>query len=317
MTKSKRIAVLYGGWSAEREVSLVTGAAVDKALRAAGYDVTLIDVKRDLAALVDALSPAPDAVFNALHGRGGEDGTVQAVLDFMQIPYTHSGVAASALAMDKPRAKAVLAAHGVLSPKGMVVTAADLKNGEPMERPYVIKPVNEGSSVGVHIVREGENALPHEKGGWDDAEELLVEEFIKGRELTVAVMSPDQGAANDASPRALAVTDIVHEVDFYDYDAKYVAGGSRHIIPADIPGDIYAAALAAAVSAHENLGCAGVTRSDFRWDPDKGGAGLYYLETNTQPGLTPTSLVPEQAAHAGMSFEELVSWMVENAQCHS
>ncbi len=309
---SASIAVLMGGMSAEREVSLNSGKACAAALRDKGYEVSEIDVSRDMAALVKALSPKPDAVFNALHGRWGEDGCIQGLLELLQIPYTHSGVLASALAMDKQMAKTVVATAGVTSPEGLVIKARDLGDTDPMPRPYVVKPVREGSSVGVRIVREGDNQPPIDVHGWEPETELLVEPFIAGRELTVSVMGD----------RALAVTEIRPLGEgFYDYDAKYSEDSqvaAVHVLPAEVPEEIYEGAMAASLAAHQALGCRGVSRSDFRYD-DTGAApgSLYYLETNTQPGMTSTSLVPEQARYLGMSFPDLCAWMVENAACDS
>jgi D-alanine-D-alanine ligase len=304
-----RVAVLYGGMSAEREVSLSTGRQVIAALRKAGYEVTPIEVKDDLAAVLRALDPRPDAVFNALHGRFGEDGAIQGVLDWLGIPYTHSGVRASALAMDKAAARAVFAAAGLPVARGQVVDIAALEHNDPMPLPYVIKPVNEGSSVGVEIMREGGNRRAAVAASWTYGPTALVEEFIPGRELTVAVMGE----------RALAVTEITAaNGDFYDYEAKYAEGGSRHVIPAPVHPEIYSRAMDVALAAHRALGCRGATRSDFRYDDTRGEPGrLVLLEVNTQPGLTPTSLLPEQAAHLGMSFPQLCAWMVENAACRA
>ena len=301
----KRVAVLMGGPSAEREVSLVSGKACADALRAEGYDVTAIDVGRDVAALIAALEPRPDAVFNALHGRWGEDGCVQGVLNLMGIPYTHSGLLASALAMDKPMAKRVFAAAGLRCPGGRLITREEFAKGEPMARPYVMKPYNEGSSVGVRIVRQGDNIPP--ASSWSYGSAALVEPYIAGRELTVAVMGD----------RPLAVTELRSKTNFYDYEAKYTDGITQHLVPAPIPPKVYDAALAMALGAHQALGCRGVSRSDFRYDDTQGGGPeqLYLLEVNTQPGMTPLSLAPEQAKHVGISFGALVSWMVENAQC--
>lgn len=310
--RKKTVAVLLGGWSAEREVSLVSGKACAKALKEAGYTVKEIDVSRDLKKLAAELDPLPDVVFNALHGRGGEDGCIQGVLDMLGVPYTHSGRLASALAMDKQRTKEVLSTKGIRSPKGIVVTLEQAAGGKTLPPPYVAKPVCEGSSVGVYIIRPGDNRNPFTPQNWAHGDGILIEEYIPGRELTVAVMS----AANEQT-RALAVTEIIPRTEFYDYEAKYATGGSVHEIPAKIPAEIEKEVCRMAVVAHETLGCSGISRSDFRYDPEKPGTqGLYFLETNTQPGMTPTSLVPEQAAHMGMSFAELVSWMVENAQCH-
>jgi len=299
------VAVLMGGWSAEREVSLVSGAAVCRALEARGYRVTAVDVQRDLEGLLKALTPKPDVVFNALHGRGGEDGTVQGVLEFLGVPYTHSGVMASAIAMDKPATKDILRAHGVRSPQGKVVRAATLATEDPLPRPYVAKPTNEGSTVGVRIVRQNDNNPPEDEG-LSAEREVLVEEYIPGRDLTVSVMGD----------RALTVTEIKAHSGFYDYTAKYTEGHAVHIVPAEIPEAVARLAMDYARIAHRVLGCTGVTRSDFRWDDTKPGTdGLYFLEINTQPGMTPLSLVPEQAAYCGTSFEELVVWMVEHARC--
>ncbi len=308
---SKRIAVLMGGISAEREVSLVSGKACVEALREAGYQVTGIEVGRDIGALIAALDPAPDVVFNALHGRWGEDGCVQGLLELLHVPYTHSGVMASAMAMDKVVAKRVVAAVGVTSPQGLVIRRDELREREPIPRPYVIKPPNEGSSVGVRIVRETDNRPAVDDTAWEFGDEVLIEPFIPGRELTVAVMGD----------RALAVTEIQAKVGFYDYDAKYTDGRAVHIVPAEIGPKATQAALDGALAAHQALGCRGVSRSDFRYDDtrvENGAMGeLYWLEVNTQPGMTPLSLVPEQAAHLGISFPEICAWMVENAACDS
>jgi D-alanine-D-alanine ligase len=291
-----------GGWSSERAVSLVSGAAVAEALADAGYQVTAIDVQRDPADLVARLRPQPDVVFNALHGRYGEDGCIQGLLDLLAIPYTHSGLLASALAMNKPMAKRLFGAAGIpVARHVMVAPAALATGGDPLPRPYVIKPPCEGSSVGVHIVRNGADlaTLAQELSGLGS--DLMVEAYVPGRELTVAVMGD----------RALAVTEITTERGFYDYDAKYQAGGSRHVLPAQIAPALYDQALAHALAAHRALGCRGVSRADFRFD----GEQLVILEVNTQPGMTPTSLVPEQAVYAGLSFRDLVAWMVEHAEC--
>jgi len=299
-SRASRVAVLKGGLSAEREVSLVSGRECAGALRRAGYQVSEIDAGRDLAARLDAV--APDVAFNALHGRWGEDGCVQGLLEWRGLPYTHSGVLASALAMDKARARAVYAAHGLPVAEGRLCARAEIVAGHPMDPPYVVKPNNEGSSVGVHVVAEGANRPP--ALGPDDPETLLVERFVPGRELTVSVMGE----------RALAVTDIVTE-GWYDYGAKYRAGGSRHVVPAEIPGGVAEACLTHALAAHRALGCRGLSRTDFRWDEGLGIDGLILLETNTQPGMTPTSLAPEQAARCGIGFEALCVWLVEDASC--
>lgn len=295
----KSVAVLMGGASAERAVSLVSGAAVANGLAEAGYRVSTIDPGGDVAAMIAALTPAPDAVFNALHGRYGEDGCVQGILNMLRIPYTHSGLLASALAMHKAMAKQLFADAGIACAEHRIVSAAELAKGDVLPRPYVLKPLNEGSSVGVRIVRPGD-PVPTAADDWAAGAEVMVERFIPGRELTVAVMGD----------RALAVTEIATDRGFYDYDAKYAAGGSTHVIPAQVPAKVYDQALALAVAAHQALGCRGVSRADFRLDGDR----LFILEVNTQPGMTPTSLLPEQAAHAGISFKDLVSWIVEQAE---
>ena len=303
--KYQKVAVIKGGWSPEREVSLNSGAAAAEALREAGYDVFEIDAARDLA---QRLAEAkPDAVFNALHGQWGEDGCVQGLLEVMGLPYTHSGVLASSLAMDKQRAKAVFEDNGIPSPPGKVVTRAEAAGGDVMPAPYVVKPNAQGSSVGVFIIRAGDNRPPAELTSkqWSLGEEVLVERFISGRELTVAVMGD----------RALCVTEITTSLAFYDYEAKYAAGGSSHILPADLPAAVTERCLGLALRAHNALGCKGLSRADFRYDEKDDGDGLYCLEVNTQPGLTATSLAPEQAAHLGISFTELCAWMVEDAAC--
>ncbi len=303
---SKRVAVLMGGRSAEREVSLVSGAACVEGLRQKGYDAFGVDVGTDMDDLLRALEPRPDAVFNALHGRFGEDGRIQGLLDLLGLPYTHSGVLASALAMDKPLAKQVFAAVGLKSPEGKVLPVDALLKGDPFPRPYVAKPAAEGSSVGVRIVRNGDNLPPLGSEHWPFGSEVLVERYIPGRELTVAVMGE----------RALGVTELRPHAGFYDYEAKYTAGKTDHLIPAPVPDAVAEAAKSMALAAHAVLGCRGVTRSDFRYDDSRPGVdGLYLLEINTQPGMTPLSLVPEQAAYCGISFPDLVAWMVENAAC--
>ncbi|MEQ9681528.1 MAG: D-alanine--D-alanine ligase, partial [Rhodospirillales bacterium] len=281
--------------------SLVSGAACAKALQDAGYQVTTIDVQRDVGALITRLYPRPDAVFNALHGRFGEDGCIQGLLDILGIPYTHSGLLASAVAMDKPMAKRLFQAAGIPVADHVVTTIEAARAKEPMARPYVAKPMNEGSSVGVHIVREGDNEPPFEGSGWSYGELVMIERYIPGRELTVSVMGG----------KALAVTEITTARGFYDYDAKYVNGGSIHVIPAEVDKGVYDQAMDLSERAFTAIGCRGVARTDFRYDGDT----LYMLEINTQPGMTPTSLVPEQAAHAGLSFQDLVVWMVEQAEC--
>ncbi len=302
-----RVAVLYGGISAEREVSLASGTQVIAALRSAGFTVQPIEVGPDLAAVITALQSKPDVVFNALHGRFGEDGVIQGVLDWLALPYTHSGVRASALAMDKVAAKAAFAAAGLPVPRGRVVNREELAEHDPLPLPYVVKPINEGSSVGVEIIRQGDNRRTEVARAWRFGHAALVEEYIPGRELTVGVMGE----------RALAVTEIFADAGvFYDYDLKYADGGSRHIIPARVHPDTYARALDIAAAAHRTIGCRGASRCDFRYDDTSGEPGrLVLLEINTQPGLTPTSLLPEQAAHHGIDFPQLCTWMVENASC--
>ncbi len=298
----RHVAVLMGGWSAEREVSLVSGEAAAAALRQRGYQVSALDVGRDLAARLAELRP--DVVFNALHGRGGEDGTVQGLLDIMGIPYSHSGLLASALAMNKAMAKRLFESAGLRCPESRLTTVEALRSGEPpLPVPYVVKPNQEGSSVGVRIVRDpGEPAI--DRNDWPYGSEVLVERYIPGRELTVGVLGD----------RPLAVTEIVHAHGFFDYHAKYTANEAQHLIPAPLPRELYERALDQALRAHRALGCRGVTRSDFRLDPDDPD-GLYLLELNTQPGMTPISLVPEQAAHVGIGFADLVHQLVEEARC--
>ena len=299
------VAVLMGGLSTERDVSLVSGTECVKALEGAGYRVTQVDAGRDLAAVLVALKP--DVALNCLHGAWGEDGTVQGILETLQIPYTHSGVLASALAMDKTKAKAVLAAARIKVPGGGLADRLTAGRDHILPLPYVVKPNAQGSSVGTFIVREGANCPPAAllDDDWSFGEQVLVEPFIAGRELTVAVMGEAKG------PRALAVTEIVAATGFYDYEAKYQEGGSRHIVPADLPADIARQALRMAEQAHTALGCRGISRSDFRYDADRD--GLVLLEVNTQPGMTPLSLAPEQAAYAGMDFTALVRWLVDDA----
>ncbi len=300
------VAVLMGGRSAERDVSLSTGRGCAAALREAGYGVAEIDADVDLARRLSDLRP--DVVFNALHGRWGEDGVVQGMLEWLRIPYTHSGVLASALAMDKNRTKAVYAAAGLPVVAHVMASADDVRAAHAMAPPYVVKPNNEGSSVGVYLVNEAANGPP--ALGPEMPQTVMVEAFVPGRELTTTVM----GASGDAPARALGVTDIITD-GWYDYDAKYAPGGSRHECPANVPDEIAAACNAYAIRAHEALGCRGVSRTDFRWDDRRGLDGLVLLETNTQPGMTPTSLSPEQAASQGISFPEFCAWMVEDASC--
>lgn len=299
-TAGSRVAVLMGGLSAEREVSLSSGRECAKALREAGYDVVELDAGRDLAVRLAEIKP--EVVFNALHGRWGEDGCVQGMLEWLAIPYTHSGVLASALAMDKSAAKAAYAAAGLPVVQSVLASRDEVAAAHVLPPPYVVKPNNEGSSVGVYIVHPGANAP---RLAETMPETVMVETYAPGRELTVAVMGD----------RALAVTDIITS-GWYDYDAKYKTGGSRHEIPAKLPKDINDACLDYAVRAHRALGCRGLSRTDFRWDEARGLAGLILLETNTQPGMTPTSLAPEQAAHCGISFPELCAWIVRDASCN-
>lgn len=306
MTAKKHVALLMGGWSAEREVSLVSGAGCAKALRAAGYRVSEIDVGRDIAEVLARLRP--DVAFNALHGRYGEDGVIQGLLEILNIPYTHSGVMASALAMDKPMARRLFASDGLRVADGLVLTRAAamaLRGEDPMPRPYVLKPINEGSSVGVRIVMPGDN-YAIEAEGWSFGDAVLIERYIAGREIQVAVMGD----------RALGAVEIRPKGQFYDYEAKYTAGKAEHLMPAPLPPDVYARALDVALRAHRVLGCRGVSRTDLRYNDVPGGDGEFYvLEVNTQPGMTPLSLVPEIAAHVGISYVDLVSWLVEDASC--
>ena len=302
----KRVAVLLGGRSAEREVSLTSGHGCAKALREEGFDVVEIDpLASDLAAQINAAGP--DVVFNALHGRWGEDGSVQGLLELLAIPYTHSGILASALAMHKQRAKDVFRAAGLPLVKSIVADRRAAAAGHLMEPPYVVKPVNEGSSVGVFIIRKGDNRPPAALGShqWTLSDEMMIEEFVPGRELTVAVMGTS----------ALAVTEISTNLEFYDYEAKYAPGGSIHTLPAKIPAAVAEEAMRLAERAHMALGCRGVSRCDFRYDDTAGKQRLVVLEVNTQPGMTPTSLVPEQAALNGMSYRALCRWIVEDASC--
>jgi D-alanine-D-alanine ligase len=299
------VAVLMGGWSSEREVSLMSGGGVADALESNGHRVTRIDMGRDVAQhLAEA---APDVVFNALHGTPGEDGSVQGLMDLMGLKYTHSGLETSVIAIDKELTKAVLVPHGIRMPAGTIVASESLYERDPIARPYVVKPVNEGSSVGVAIVMTGGNYGDpigrDSEGPWRHFERLLVEPFIRGRELTVAVLGDE----------ALAVTELQPKSGFYDYDAKYTDGLTQHVCPAAIPTQITEAAMAMALEAHRRLGCRGCSRSDFRWDDEKGEDGLYLLEVNTQPGMTPLSLVPEQAKYRGLSYAELVQRIVEEA----
>ncbi|WP_425064617.1 D-alanine--D-alanine ligase [Reyranella sp.] len=305
----KRVAVLMGGWSPEREVSLVSGKACAEGLREGGHEVIEYDVQRDLRALVDFLRPAagggPDVVFNALHGRYGEDGCIQGVLEIMRVPYTHSGVLASAIAMDKPLARHIFASLGLRVADGKVIERRSLAAGDPMPRPYVVKPIDQGSSIGVHIVREGDNLAAVEAAEATFGERVLIEKFVPGRELTVAVMGD----------KPVAVTELRPRTRFYDYEAKYTDGITEHLVPAPIPEDVYEAAKQWAFAAYQEFGCSGLARADFRWDDSKPGtSGLVILELNTQPGMTPLSLAPEQAKWAGISWSQLMTWMVEHAR---
>lgn len=302
---SLHIAVLMGGWSNERAVSLMSGKGIAEALESLGHRVTRVDMDRDVAArLAEA---KPDLVFNALHGTPGEDGTVQGMLDLMGLKYTHSGLVTSVIAIDKVLTKQALVPHGIPMPGGRIVETKTLYAGDPLPRPYVLKPVNEGSSVGVAIVTDAGNygnpISPDAKGPWQEFDELLAEPFIRGRELTSAVLGDE----------ALGVTELKPKSGFYDYDAKYTDGMTDHIFPADIPDEITQACMALALRAHRLLGCKGASRSDFRWDDERGVDGLFLLEVNTQPGMTPLSLVPEQAKHRGISYAQLVQRIVDEA----
>ncbi len=297
------VAVLMGGWSAEREVSLDSGKACVQALERCGYQVTAVDVERNIASVLETLRP--DVCFNALHGRYGEDGLIQGVLEILAIPYTHSGVLASSLAMDKPAAKKQFSAAGLRCADGRIFSRQEVLDGATYPRPFVIKPLNEGSSVGVTIILENENRNLQDIP-WTFGNEVLIETYIPGREIQVAVMG-DQ---------ALGAVEIKPLGRFYDFEAKYTEGKAEHLMPAPLPKDRYEEVLEMALTAHKVLGCRGVSRSDFRLDDDgDGGGDFYILETNTQPGMTELSLVPEIAGHAGISFEELVRWMVEDASC--
>lgn len=297
----KHVAVLMGGISAEREVSLNSGAACAQALEDLGYQVSRVDVGADIAEVLKKLKP--DCAFNALHGRFGEDGCIQGMLELLKIPYTHSGVLASALGMDKPMAKKVFEAEGLRCAEGKVVSKAEVIAGDVLPRPYVIKPMNEGSSVGVYIMLENENTFFDEKN-WPFGEEVLVERYIPGREIQVAVLDDKALGAIEIRPRGR----------FYDYEAKYTDGKAEHLMPAPIPQEDYDVVMELAVRAHKALGCSGLTRSDFRYDDTSGKGEFYLLEVNTQPGMTKLSLSPEIAAHAGISFNELVKHLIESAR---
>ncbi len=305
MSTSLHIVVLMGGWSAEREVSLMSGNGVADALERKGYRVTRIDMGRDIG--VRLAEAKPDIVFNALHGTPGEDGTVQGLMDLMGLKYTHSNMATSVISIDKCLTKMLLTPNGINMPGGYIVSTESLYAADPLPRPYVLKPVNEGSSVGVAIVTEGSNygkpISRAARGPWQEFDALLAEPFIKGRELTVAVFGG----------KALAVTELVTKTGFYDFDAKYTDGLTTHICPAQITDDIAQKMMDMALKAHQILGCKGASRADFRWDDEQGAAGIFLLEVNTQPGMTPFSLVPEQARYVGMSYDDLVEAMVKEA----
>ena len=306
------VAVLMGGWANERPVSLMSGNGVADALEERGHRVTRIDLDRDIAARLTEAKP--DVVFNALHGVPGEDGTVQGMMDLMGIPYTHSGMVTSVIAIDKELTKQALVPHGIPMPGGRIVRSEDLHTADPLARPYVLKPVNEGSSVGVAIVTDESNCgnpiRRDAAGPWQEFASLLAEPYIRGRELTAAVM----GAGDKA--RALLVTELVPKSGFYDFDAKYTDGMTEHVCPAQIPDNIARLCCEYALAAHRRLGCRGVSRSDFRWDDERGEDGLFLLETNTQPGMTPLSLVPEQARACGISYGELVELIIADALEH-
>ncbi|MDT9013132.1 MAG: hypothetical protein RL671_1207 [Pseudomonadota bacterium] len=299
------VAVLMGGWSNERPVSLMSGEGVAKALEERGHQVTRIDMDRDVASRLAAAKP--DVVFNALHGTPGEDGSVQGLMDLMGLTYTHSGMVSSVIAIDKELTKQALVPHGIPMPGGRIVPVAEIFQKDPLERPYVLKPVNEGSSVGVAIVMAdgnyGNPISPDAKGPWQEFDQLLAEPYIRGRELTTAVLGD----------RALMVTELRPKSGFYDFDAKYTEGMTEHVCPADIPDEITQACLDLALRCHQLLGCKGCSRTDFRWDDERGVEGLFVLETNTQPGMTPLSLVPEQARHLGIEYGELVEMIIAEA----
>jgi len=306
MDKSLHVVVLMGGWSKEREVSLTSGAGIAAALRERGWsNVTELDMDRDVALRLAELKP--DVVFNALHGTPGEDGTVQGMMDLMGFKYTHSGLETSVIAIDKELTKMVLVPHGIRMPAGRIIESESVYSGDPMPRPYVLKPINEGSSVGVAIVTaDGNYGNPIGRdvpGPWHEFDELLAEPFIKGRELTVAVLNDEP----------LAVTELKIDSGFYDYEHKYTDGRTLHVCPAEVPDDIARSMMDMAAKAHRLLGCKGASRSDFRWDDEQGEAGVYLLEVNTQPGMTPLSLVPEQAKMKGIAYGELVERLIEEA----
>jgi D-alanine-D-alanine ligase len=305
---TKTVALLVGGWSAEREVSLMKGKVVEGALKEAGYDVRTVDVTSDLEKLLADLKPRPDVIFNNLYGKGGEDGTIQGLLEMIGVPYTHSGVTASAVGMDKPLTKRIAATLGVQSAEGKVFSKDDVLAGHVMPPPYVVKPPCEGSSVGIRIIMDDDNQLPLDAESWTFGDEVLVEKYIPGRELTVAVL--------DGKPQA--VGEVIPHTRFFDYEAKYHDTRTELVLPAEIPQDVYAAALDRAQRVYTALGCGGLARCDFRYDDSQSGPdGLYFLEINTQPGLTAESIGPSQVVYNGMSFVQLCSHLVETAQCHA
>lgn len=304
---TKNVALLVGGWSAERQVSLEKGKSIEKALREKGYNVKVIDVSKDIGRLIEQLTPKPDVVYNNLHGKGGEDGTIQAVLDMLEIPYTHSSVLASAIGMNKPVAKRLAASVGVRVPEGVLAAMDDVVKSHVMEPPYVVKPPCEGSSVGVRIILERDNQPPLDLENWAFGDEVLVEQYIPGRELTVAILDG----------KAQAVTEIVAQTRFFDYEAKYHDTRTEYVLPAKIPQDVYNAALDYAERVFNVVGCSGIARCDFRYDDSKPGAeGLYFLEINTQPGFTPESIGPSQVVYNGTSYNDLCAHLVETAKCH-
>ncbi len=303
----KTIALLVGGWSVEREVSLMKSVEVEAALKSKGYTVKRIEVTRDLQKLISDLTPRPDAVFNNLYGQGGEDGVVQGVLEFLQIPYSHSGVLASAIGMDKPTCKRLAASVGVRVPNGELFTIDDILARDVMPRPYVVKPYNEGSSVGVTIMRDGDNYAPLDRATWTFSPYALVEEYIQGKEIAVAVLD---GVAQ-------GVTEIQSATGFFDYEAKYFAKSTEYLLPAPVPPDVYATLMDYAERVYQVLGCSGLARCDLRYDDTRGVDGVYFLEINTQPGFTSASLAPVQVIYNGMSFADLCAHLVETATCKS
>lgn len=305
---AKKVALLVGGWSAERQVSLTKGKFVEKALIDAGYEVDVIDVKQDLDVLSHALNPKPDVVFNNLHGRGGEDGVIQGVLETLEIPYTHSGVKASAIGMDKPLSKLIASALGIQCPESIVLPKEDIESQNKISAPYVIKPSNEGSSVGIRIIHDRENQRAVDQNAWPEGTSLMVEQYIPGKELTVAVLDG----------KAQGVTEIIPQTRFFDYEAKYHDTRTELVFPANIPADVYETAKTWSETLYNEIGCHGLSRCDFRYDDSQTGAdGLYFLEINTQPGLTADSIGPSQVVHNGMSFSELCAHLVETAKCHN